>query len=71
MEALSQALGPKTIVFSDRENHASLVQGIRNTRLPKQIFDHNDVEMLERQLAAADPDAAKVSHDPLIGVYLK
>jgi 5-aminolevulinate synthase len=60
MEALSQALGPDTIIFSDQENHASLVQGIRNTRLPKRIFKHNDAEELERLLAEADPNVPKV-----------
>lgn len=59
-EALSQALPKDTIIFSDKENHASLVQGIRNTRLRKMIFEHNNVDQLEQQLASAPSNAPKV-----------
>lgn len=60
MEALSSALSKDTIIFSDQENHASLVQGIRNTRLPKRIFRHNDATHLRELLEQAPADAPKV-----------
>eukprot|EP00730_Choanoeca_flexa_P015788 TRINITY_DN7327_c0_g1_i2.p1 TRINITY_DN7327_c0_g1~~TRINITY_DN7327_c0_g1_i2.p1 ORF type:complete len:551 (+),score=125.25 TRINITY_DN7327_c0_g1_i2:204-1856(+) len=60
MEALASTLGPDTIIFSDAENHASLVQGIRNTRLAKHVYRHNDLEHLEELLSNAPKDANKV-----------
>ena len=36
--------------MSDSGNHASMIQGIRNSQVPKHIFRHNDVEHLEEQL---------------------
>tara|TARA_B100000902_G_C27289801_1_gene906476 strand:+ start:1061 stop:2254 length:1194 start_codon:yes stop_codon:yes gene_type:complete len=39
------------IVFlSDSKNHASLIQGIRHSGADKLIWQHNDMEQLERQL---------------------
>lgn len=58
-----QTLGtkiPGVIFFSDRDNHASIIQGIKNSRAECHIFNHNDVEDLERLLKAADPEAAKI-----------
>lgn len=41
---------PGCIVFSDAGNHASMIQGIRNSRAPKHIFRHNDPEHLREML---------------------
>jgi len=42
----------KNIGFvSDSKNHASLIQGIRNSRAPKFIFEHNNMADLEERLA--------------------
>lgn len=41
---------PNLVIFSDQKNHASIITGIRNSRLEKQIFLHNDIEDLERLL---------------------
>ena len=48
------------IIFSDAENHASMIQGIRQSNAEKKIFRHNDVEHLARLLSATDPAAPKV-----------
>ena len=63
MEALASSLGPDTLIFSDQENHASLVQGIRNTRLAKRIYRHNDAQHLEELLRDAPADVPKVRMD--------
>jgi len=51
---------PKCEIFSDASNHASMIEGVRNARVPKHIWRHNDVGHLEELLAAADPDANKL-----------
>lgn len=35
------------IIFSDENNHASLINGIKNSKLEKKIFRHNDVKHLQ------------------------
>ncbi|HEX4860918.1 MAG TPA: 5-aminolevulinate synthase [Rhizomicrobium sp.] len=51
---------PGLIVFSDAFNHASMIEGIRHGGMEKRVFKHNDMEDLERLLAAADPEAPKL-----------
>ena len=51
---------PNCEVFSDELNHASMIQGIRNSGAKKHIFRHNDIAHLEELLQAADPKASKI-----------
>jgi len=60
LAAMSGLLGRHDLVFSDRANHASLVDGIRLSFGDERKFRHNDMEHLEKLLASADPDAGKL-----------
>lgn len=47
-------------IYSDSGNHASMIQGIRNSRVPKYIFRHNDVHHLRELLQRSDPSVPKI-----------
>lgn len=49
-----------TVVFSDEQNHASIIDGIRHSRAEKFIFRHNDTKHLEELIAAIDPTRPKL-----------
>jgi len=51
---------PNCEIFSDADNHASMIEGVRNARVPKHIWRHNDLEHLEELLSKADPEANKL-----------
>ncbi len=51
---------PKCVVFSDALNHASMIEGIRQSRAEKHLFAHNDPEDLDRKLAQVEPGRAKL-----------
>ena len=55
-----QRILPGLIVFSDSLNHASMIAGIRNGGCERHIYAHNDLEHLERLLAAAPAGAPKL-----------
>jgi 5-aminolevulinate synthase len=51
---------PDCIVFSDSHNHASIIQGIRNSRAHKEIFHHNDHKHLRELLSQYPKEQAKL-----------
>jgi 5-aminolevulinate synthase len=51
---------PGCIIFSDALNHASMIEGIRHSRVRCEVFAHNDPEDLARRLAEVDPSAPKL-----------
>jgi 5-aminolevulinate synthase len=46
-------LMPDCVIFSDQLNHASMIQGVRQSGTEKRIFRHNDVAHLRFLLGAA------------------
>jgi len=51
---------PDCIIYSDAHNHASMIQGIRQSRAEKYRFRHNDFKELDRLLGSADPRRPKL-----------
>ena len=51
---------PECIIFSDEKNHASMIQGIKNSGAKKVIFKHNDLEDLEKKLKKNSSVKSKV-----------
>ncbi|XP_070789798.1 5-aminolevulinate synthase, non-specific, mitochondrial [Pituophis catenifer annectens] len=51
---------PDCEIYSDSGNHASMIQGIRNSRVPKHIFRHNDVGHLRELLKKSNPSVPKI-----------
>ena len=53
---------PNIVFLSDSKNHASLIQGIRHSGAEKLVWQHNDMEQLERLLEQVSTDG----HTPCI-----
>lgn len=51
---------PDCVVFSDANNHASMIQGIRQSGCEKYIFRHNDLEHLEQLLQSVERCRPKI-----------
>ena len=47
-------------IFSDQLNHASLIEGIRNSGAKYHIFKHNDIDDLEKKLRTCNIDNPKL-----------
>ena len=59
LSALARHL-PGAIVYSDAQNHASMIAGVRNSRAEYHIFRHNDAQHLRALMASADPARPKI-----------
>jgi len=57
---LIKMLPPGTTIYSDEKNHASLIEGIRNSGAPKKVFRHNDVNHLRQLLSEDDSSIPKI-----------
>ncbi|MGN6102479.1 MAG: 5-aminolevulinate synthase [Devosia sp.] len=53
-------LMPDCVIFSDQLNHASMIQGVRQSGMQKHIFRHNDMKHLRDLLAATDRHRPKL-----------
>jgi 5-aminolevulinate synthase len=51
---------PDCVFISDEKNHASMIQGIKNSGAKKLIFKHNDLIDLEKKLQVAKKNQTKV-----------
>jgi 5-aminolevulinate synthase len=51
---------PDLVIFSDSDNHNSMIEGIRHSRAPKEVFRHNDVEHLESLLRKYPKETPKL-----------
>lgn len=57
--AIAAAL-PDCVILSDRENHNSMIEGVRRAGRERVIFPHNDVEALEKLLAGIPLERPKL-----------
>jgi len=57
---LSTIAGPRDIIFSDRGNHASIIDGNRLSFAKIIKYAHNDMDELKRRLENAPEDAGKL-----------
>lgn len=51
---------PDCVIFSDADNHASMIEGIRHSRAERRIFRHNDAGDLDRQLSEFPASRPKI-----------
>lgn len=59
LETLS-SMFPNCVIFSDADNHASMIHGIRHSRATKHIFAHNDMKHLRNLLQSVPPKTPKI-----------
>jgi 5-aminolevulinate synthase len=51
---------PDCAIFSDAQNHNSMIEGIRRSGAEKFIFRHNDAAHLDELMSSIDPDRPKI-----------
>jgi 8-amino-7-oxononanoate synthase len=57
---ISALIGRGDVVITDRDDHASIIDGCRLSRGEMRRFRHNDMESLERILQRCDPKCGKM-----------
>ena len=57
---MAKLLGAECHIVSDAGNHASMIQGIRNSGVPKTVYRHNDAAHLESVLRSLPRHAPKI-----------
>jgi 8-amino-7-oxononanoate synthase len=57
---IAPLLGRGDVVFTDSQDHASIIDGARLGYADRKKFRHNDMDDLERLLQKTDPDAGKL-----------
>jgi 8-amino-7-oxononanoate synthase len=57
---ISSLVGKGDVVITDKEDHASIIDGCRLALGEMKRFQHNDMEGLERTLQSCDPQAGKL-----------
>ena len=53
-------LFPNLWIFSDAQNHASMIEGIKRAKCERRVFRHNDIQHLEALMNEAPADAPKL-----------
>ena len=51
---------PDCIIFSDKSNHSSIIEGIRRSGAEKYVYNHNDIADLEEKLKQVDISRPKL-----------
>jgi 5-aminolevulinate synthase len=51
---------PNCVAFCDEKIHASMIQGISHSRVPKHVFSHNNLDELRKQLEQYDKKQPKL-----------
>lgn len=59
ISTLAQRMGD-CVIFSDQLNHSSLIHGIRNSKVAKFVFKHNDMKDLENLLQQTPKEKNKL-----------
>lgn len=60
MGTISALAGKDDIILSDQLNHASIIDGIRLSKAQVKVYQHNDMDSLEENLASCSPEANKL-----------
>jgi len=61
LQTLGKELGAHGgVIFSDKGNHASMIQGIRHSGAKKEIFRHNDPEHLDELMSKYPKEVPKI-----------
>jgi 5-aminolevulinate synthase len=59
LSAIAQIF-PDILFLSDKKNHSSLIEGMRATKAERIVFEHNDLEDLEKKLQAESHERPKL-----------